>query len=389
MWKDLRRTIVDNKYNISNKSRAAIKIAWKLVKSANSLLTNENKNIISYIEFGLNCIEVVQEHPRYSAYFENKGYTTLETRELNALIYNIIKVQIGNKINKIGNVKVAESSFHTLLEVPLSKDISIGIAAFEDGNVYKLYFMSDKVDETWDLLSLLVWNHYGISNKHINISTINEDYDSNIIATVDNSGKTSIITNNTIKYSNHIKMFLDKNIGRSIIFYGPPGTGKSNLVSGIKDIMNMTAIKISNIDNMNGVLVNNIIKLFSPDLVIIDDIDHLNISDMQDFLSKIEEFNNNGKCILATANEISMVNDALIRPGRFDELIEINESEPDEIRKLVNNDEDIFDVVKDYPIAFIAEVMKRVNVLGKEKTLSNMDDIVKRLGRISGKSYKI
>ena len=180
------------------------------------------------------------------------------------------------------------------------------------------------------------------------------------------------------KYVKYLLACQEKHMGRSLLFYGPPGTGKSNIVKNIANNLNLRTLRLQNINRVSNKAILEALQLFDPMALVMEDIDHLYSHDASSLLEKFENFNVSGKIILTTANDISKLNDALLRPGRIDELIEINKLEEESIRE-ITQDEDILKVVRNFPAAFIIEVIKRVDLMGKDEALVHLDDLYKRL----------
>lgn len=187
----------------------------------------------------------------------------------------------------------------------------------------------------------------------------------------------------------YIQQFYQQGVSRSILFYGPPGSGKSNLVKGISFCLNSKTIRFTSLENLNNSFVAEILRALNPDSVILEDIDHNSNDDINDLLDKLEDFNNQKKLIFATANEVSKLDNALLRPGRFDEVIEINKLDEEVLRALVKDDPELFEITRTFPVAFTVELLKRVKVLGKEKALANMDDIAARIENLEQVNYEL
>lgn len=181
------------------------------------------------------------------------------------------------------------------------------------------------------------------------------------------------------------RKFLDKKVGRTVLLYGPPGTGKSNMVRSIAKNIGGNSLRIdfNDIKNINSTLLRELFNWLNPDIVIMEDIDHADLAKNCHVLSNMEAINKSGKLILATTNEVKSINPALLRPGRFDELIEVNKFDPNVLLEIVNGDREIFEIVKNFPIAFTQELLIRIKVLGREEALANIEDLTKRFKNLS------
>lgn len=189
--------------------------------------------------------------------------------------------------------------------------------------------------------------------------------------------------------STDIQAFLDNDFGRSLLFYGPPGSGKSNFVKSLASSMNLRTLRLNNLSNVSTETTLEILRIFNPDGVILEDIDNITAKDISDMLDKVESMNKRKKVVLATCNEISRLDNALMRPGRFDEVIEICRLDKEVVLTLTNGDQEVASLMCDYPAAFITELMKRIKVRGREATLANYEDLKQRFKLMGNSNYTL
>jgi len=57
--------------------------------------------------------------------------------------------------------------------------------------------------------------------------------------------------------------------------------------------------------------------------------------------------------------------------------------DPDVLRKLIDNDTALFERLAPLPAAYVVEFAKRRRVLGKDRALGELDELVKRSGQIA------
>lgn len=190
-------------------------------------------------------------------------------------------------------------------------------------------------------------------------------------------------------YVDSVKQYLDKGVYRSMMFYGAPGTGKSNLVKGICGELGLKSIRFKNLSGMSSETVLDVLEYFKPEAVIIEDIDNASSKDISDVLDKLESFNRGQKLLLGTANHIGRLDKAILRPGRFDEVIPIRSLEEDVVMELVKKDDVIYEKFKEFPAAYIMEMMKRVEVRGRDYALANHQDLIDRLKSIDIDNYEL
>lgn len=145
--------------------------------------------------------------------------------------------------------------------------------------------------------------------------------------------------NNTDKY---IKM--GAKIPKGILFYGPPGTGKTLLATALAGETNSTFITASGsefVEKYVGVGASRIRALFArakkstPSIIFIDEIDAVGSKRNNDnnsekdqtlnqLLVEMDGFNSNdGIIVIGATNRQDMLDEALLRPGRFDRSIHI------------------------------------------------------------------
>ncbi len=134
---------------------------------------------------------------------------------------------------------------------------------------------------------------------------------------------------------------------KGILLYGPPGTGKTLMAKAIAGESGVPFYAVSGSDFVQmyvGVGASRIRQLFKKAkqskkaVIFIDEIDAIgkkrasgpnSNSDEKDqtlnaLLTEMSGFNNNcGVVVIAATNRLDTLDDALVRPGRFDRLIEI------------------------------------------------------------------
>lgn len=156
---------------------------------------------------------------------------------------------------------------------------------------------------------------------------------------------------------------LGAKIPRGALLEGPPGTGKTLLAKALAGETKVPFYAVSGsefVETYVGLGASRIRKLFkqaianSPSIIFIDEIDSIgrarggsgNSSSEQEqtlnqLLVELDGFGtNNNVVVLAATNRKDMLDQALMRPGRFDRLVEIelpNRQEREEILKIYLN----------------------------------------------------
>lgn len=131
-----------------------------------------------------------------------------------------------------------------------------------------------------------------------------------------------------------------------VLLYGPPGTGKTMLAKAVANSTEATFIRVVGselVQKYIGEGARMVRELFqlarekAPTILFIDEIDAIASKrydttsgdrevqrTLMQLLAEIDGFDTRGNVkILAATNRIDMLDDALLRPGRFDRLIEV------------------------------------------------------------------
>lgn len=172
--------------------------------------------------------------------------------------------------------------------------------------------------------------------------------------------------------------------GISILLYGPPGTGKSSIVREVVEALRRPSVRFNRLGSFSSHEIKELLDLVDSPIVIVEDIDHLEITESDDLLEKFQSLNQQNIVILGTANQIQELDPALIRPDRFDRLIEISHLDEESARSLLPQiDEEWFQSIKEFPVALLQQLKERIEIEGLDSTKENWLDI-----KIRGEGYR-
>jgi cell division protease FtsH len=169
------------------------------------------------------------------------------------------------------------------------------------------------------------------------------------------------------------------------LFSGKPGTGKTKIIRAIANHCHGKATFIFTAGNEERIAsLFNLVDLFSPVVLCIDDLD-LMIGSREDgtylkslgvFLQKLDGFVQKDFFLLATTNDKRLVDLAASRPGRFDMIIDVSLIDPHQYLSLVRTktsdpelialfDAEILNKLREKNVtgAFAANLVKRLELM--------------------------
>lgn len=175
---------------------------------------------------------------------------------------------------------------------------------------------------------------------------------------------------------------IDAGVNTSVMFYGPPGTGKSTMARAVIQELNLRSlrIRVEDIPTLGNGTIIEAIDTFQPTAIILDDLDRSHAQDtlleMMSFLQKKVPL------VVATVNNMNNLDEAILRPGRFDELVLVDAMDEDVVKKMLGDYVDGFEFVKAWPIVFINEYVKRRRFMDASETESSMKELAERVERL-------
>ena len=185
------------------------------------------------------------------------------------------------------------------------------------------------------------------------------------------------------QYASYLKKCISAGVSRSVLLYGPPGTGKSTMARTIVDVLEMRSfrIRVEDVGSFDASMIGQAIEVFRPDAIILDDFDRCD--SQESLLETLEFFQRHVKLVIATVNDRHRLDDAILRPGRFDEIMEVKSMEEDVVRSILGPDnESLIDVVKDWPVAFVQELVKRRKFMSPEEATASTQELASRVSRM-------
>ncbi|WP_299268630.1 proteasome-activating nucleotidase Pan2 [Halorientalis sp.] len=163
-----------------------------------------------------------------------------------------------------------------------------------------------------------------------------------------------------------------------VLLHGPPGTGKTMLAKAVANETDATFIKMAGSELVRKFigegarLVRDLFELASerePAIIFIDEIDAIAAKrtesktsgdaevqrTMMQLLSEMDGFEDRGEIrIIAATNRFDMLDRAILRPGRFDRLIEVPEPDAEGRERILEIHTSELNLAEDLDLASIA-----------------------------------
>jgi cytidylate kinase len=363
--------------------------AYNGLRAINGLPKKEERNIFNYVEVGLslkNVVDTFQENLNrveyVDPYYEKAKYITVTTwKSYRDILHENLMKQNPQFIKSF----VRKDSYSDReLKIFLLPELNIHFVVYEDHKSVNDLLVTDKthIPKIREFLSDKIWQELGCN--FVQYSATRENLEPLKIEELQNTPQSE-------KLVKECRSYLESDINRSILFCGPPGSGKSHLIKKICHQLGLKSLKLS-IRELKSEYAMDIINLLKPAVLVIDDIDHGIEKDqagLDKILNVLEDNKLQTKLVLASANVAVKLDPALQRPGRFDEVIEINFLDRETHRKLVNNDDDLYKFTANFPAAYVVEFMKRVKIKGKDQALQDSEDLLLRVGNFKNYNYEL
>lgn len=197
--------------------------------------------------------------------------------------------------------------------------------------------------------------------------------------------------------------FKDRGFNRSFFIIGEPGVGKTCMLRYVASLHGGFRLRLplADLANVDPQALVQIVRILRPDVLVIDDLDRhvmgssrhhfsnddeeLNTPEASAMLEPLDVFDKIVPLVLVSANFSESITAALLRPGRFSEVLTLEKLDDDLYEKMLPDaPKKIIDELKrkKVPICYVEELKKRVDVLGYEAASKEMDELLQRCNRV-------
>jgi ATPase family associated with various cellular activities (AAA) len=332
---------------------------------------------ISFIKEGLKLSNILLTKEIDADEYFYKRWNSPFPCELNEFIIGLLRefpVRTIKVTEKNRTIKIADVHGE---EIGWIHDTSDGLC---DG----LYVKIDRMVEGRAVIKKVMWDHFGDKSILLRRNKSFGGTSRRDRVTLEVDDQIPPLKSETAhSMAKYLKRCIGANVSRSLLFYGPPGTGKSTMVRCVTDSLKMRTlrIRVEDISDFENSLIFEVVDIFKPDAIIMDDLDRAGM--MHHLLEMMEFFQRHVKLIMATVNDKNELGEAMLRPGRFDELIEVKYLDDGVILTTLGEaNTHLFDLVKKWPIKYIEELVTRRRFMDEEEAVASLTELQKRVDRL-------
>lgn len=248
--------------------------------------------------------------------------------------------------------------------------------------VETIHVRKDRVDFIKEKIREVLWTKF--KGNNIVMSSVKiPNYEIHMVVFGVDNQITPIHSPEAVVHAMYLQKCINAGVSRSMLFIGSPGTGKSTLVKTIVSKLNLRSlrIRIDELENFDTDTMNDVVETFHPDVIIIDDFDRMVMQSRM--LQVMEQLKKTVKLVLLTVNNKNHLEDAILRPGRIDEFVYVENLSEQAVKTILGKEhEHVFEHVKLWPVAFINEYINRCKFMSSSEAIIAMRELATRVSEI-------
>jgi ATPase family associated with various cellular activities (AAA) len=154
----------------------------------------------------------------------------------------------------------------------------------------------------------------------------------------------------TKRWADRLRRCRTDKVPRAYLLVGPPGTGKSTAVANVCQDLGLRLLRVSP-SASSTVTLRMLVETMRPDILLLDDYDRAlpRGHELSDALAWLTDVRANGVIVVMTANSVTKMPEALVRPGRIDEVLWFGEPCLDARYEVLKGYADHWKLLKDLP----------------------------------------
>lgn len=335
----------------------------------------EGPKLAGISQIGRSLVDVLEfdEKDKNSSYFASRGWKRTNLDSLSRKVVNNLTRHPSTEL--AGRDRDGDAGYLFRL-----REGRFGFrlgATWVDG----VYFPPTQTpEETRELVGRVIWEMYG---SKILVSQASTAWDDSIELTQDPISD-YFQTQKGPELAFYFRKYQNAGYSRAVLIHGEPGTGKSNLARHAIDDLGGLSVRLK-ATNLSGLDAERVLDTLKPSGVVIDDLDRAPtpgaILDVWESLREV------CPVMIATANDLSKFDRAVLRPGRFDRIVALDRLSEEVVDSLLAGlPSPVRERAKDLPVAYIKELSLRSEVEGGAAALKAVEELEKTRSRILGES---
>lgn len=374
------------------------KIMMKAARKDRSIVLSTAEHAVHVLDTIATFVENVGDD-----FFNSNGWVAPFSTDFSAIIYDMYRSwqKVLHETGLTDDSDDAERATKKKIAfVEIAPGIEIGweeLSAFQVSFYaapIKIYCAPENVTIVREIVAKHLWERFKdasvIIAKRVNRKSLydNDDYEhssTSYLSFTEDDIHSVASSARTEQIVSHYQRALAAGFHRSLMLEGPPGTGKSTMAQAIVKKLGLKALRVC-VEDLDEKFIPSIkesVQIFKPGALIIDDFDRTDRDAQHALLDLAEWLSMQMKVTIVTVNDKNALDQALLRPGRFDEIVTIKTIDEAAIKAMLGQySDEAYEFVKDWPVAFITEYCKRRTYCDKDEAQRSMEELRERVEKL-------